>query len=262
MAIGGSFAIGLLFVVLFTWMNGSAFAAAPFPLFGMTAGFVLAGTAYGYLSAGETVLEPALAAALVAVPAYLIISALELRAFGLLREEGTFTYMMILAFLNGLVLTFIGAWAGELLQRTYAGEGQGSALQWRWIAGGTVLGFAVSLFLANVVIWTFGLFGSPIAVFGPGNVWVLLGALFLGLVATGYLCAFRSPGETTYEAGIAGLITVVMLVDVFVLVLGGESILTYDWMALALSVGLAGTFFGGYLGELTQAQVEGGRATA
>lgn len=47
-AIGGSFAIGLLFVVLFTWMNGNAFAAAPFPLFGMTAGFVLAGAGYGY----------------------------------------------------------------------------------------------------------------------------------------------------------------------------------------------------------------------
>lgn len=257
-AIAGSFAVGLLFVVLFTWMNGSAFAASPFPLFGMTAGFVLAGAAYGYISEGETVLEPALAAVLVALPAYFILRALELRAFGLLREEGTFTYMMVLAFLNGLVLTFIGAWAGELLQRTYAGPGGESALQWSWIAGGTVLGFAVSLFLANFVIWAFGLFASPIAAFGSGSVWVLLGVVFLGLVATGYLCAFRSPGETTYESGLAGLITLVLLIDVFVLVLGGESILTYEWMGLLLAVGLAGTFLGGYFGELTQARVEGG----
>lgn len=79
-----------------------------------------------------------------AVPDYLISSALELEAFGLLREEGTFTYMMPLAFLNGLVLSF-GAWTGELLQRTYAEEESGSALQWHWIAAGTILGFAASL---------------------------------------------------------------------------------------------------------------------
>lgn len=75
-AIASAFAVGLLFEALFTWMNGGAFAAAPFPLFGMTAGFVLAGAAYGYLGEGETVLEPALAAALVAVPAHIILRAL------------------------------------------------------------------------------------------------------------------------------------------------------------------------------------------
>jgi hypothetical protein len=256
-AIAGSFGVGLLFVVLFTWMNGNAFAASTFPLLAMTAGFVLAGAAYGYLSEGETVLEPALAAILVAVAAYFIIGALRLEAFGQLTDEGTFTYMMVLAFLNGLVLTFIGAWAGELLQRTYAGPGEESALQWSWIAAGTVLGFAVSLFLANFVIWLFGLFTSPIAALGATGVWVLLLVLFLGLVATGYLCAFRSPGDTTYEAGVAGLITLVLLIDVFVLVLGGASILTYGWMVLILAVGLVGTFLGGYLGELTQTQVEG-----
>lgn len=267
-AIIGSFLIGLVFVVLFTWMNGNAFAASTFPLLGMTAGFILAGAAYGYISEGETVLEPALAAVLVAVAAYFIISALGLEAFDLLVEEGAFTYMMVISFLNGLVLTFVGAWAGEVLQRTYAGAAAAGerdseipssgapALQWNWVMAGTVLGFAVSLFLANFVIWAFGLFTSPIAALNPGNVWVLLGVVFLGLVATGYLCAFRSPGDTSYEAGIAGLITIVLLVDVFVFALGGQSILGYGWMLLVFAIGLVGTFVGGYLGERRQAQVE------
>ena len=71
---------------------------------------------------------------------------------------------------------------------------------------GTVLGSAVSLFLATLVIWLFGLFGTPAAVVDAPYAWVMLFVVFLRLQATGHVCAFRSPGDTSYESAIAGLI--------------------------------------------------------
>jgi len=257
-AIVGSFLVGVVFVVLLTWMNGSAFAAATFPLLAMTSGFILAGVAYGYLSEGETVLEPALAAILVSVVSYFIISALDLRAFESLVNDGSYAYMMVIAFLNGLMLTFAGAWAGEKLERTYSGS-SAPAMEWGWIVAGAILGVAVSLFLANLVIWLFGLFGSPYAALEPGNAWVLLFVVFLGLQATGYVCAFQSPGDTSYEAAISGLITLILLIDVFVFTLQGEDfiILTYTRILLVLVVGLLASLVGGYVGERMQTEVEG-----
>ncbi len=268
MAILGSFAIGVVFVVLFTALTGNIFAQPIFPLLAMTSGFVLAGVGYGYLSEGETVMEPALAAILVAVVAYFIIDALNFEAFGGLMEEGTFTYMMVVSFLNGLILTFAGAWAGEMLQGTYTGS-EGSVLDWGWIMAGTILGFAVSLFLINLVIWLFGTLstgpGAAFAALEPGNVWVMLLVVFLGLEATGYVCAFRSPGDTSYEAAIAGIITLVLLIDVFVFALGGQSspsILGYGRMVLVLIIGLLASLVGGYIGERMQSRVEGSGSVA
>jgi hypothetical protein len=255
-AIFGSFAIGLVFVVLFTWLTGTIFGAPTFPLFAMTSGFILAGVAYGYLSEGETVLEPALASILVSVAAYFIIGAMNLQAFQSL-EPSAFTYLMVISFLNGIVLTFAGAWTGEKLERTYAGSGGGgSALEWGWMFAGVVLGLAASLFLTNFVIFLYSLSGDPYAALQPGSVWILLLVLFLGLEATGYVCAFRSPGDTSYEALIAGLITIVLLVDVFVFTLGGQDLLSYGRLGIVLLVGLIASVVGGYIGERMQAKVE------
>jgi hypothetical protein len=260
-AIIGSFVIGVVFVILFTALTGNIFVKPPFPLLAMVSGFILAGVGYGYLSEGETVMEPALAAILVSIVAYFSIKALNFKAFGGLVESGDFTYTMVIAFLNGLLLTFAGAWAGETLQRTYAGAGE-SVLDWGWIMTGAILGFAVSLFLTNLVIWLFGALGEgPGAAFAslnPGNVWVMLFVVFLGLEATGYVCAFRSPGDTTYEAAIAGLITLVLLIDVFVFTLQGGDfrILTYGRMILVLVIGLLASLVGGYIGERVQSRVE------
>jgi len=166
-------------------------------------------------------MEPALAAVLVAIAAYFIIDALGLKAFAPLVNDGDFTYVMVISFLNGLVLTFGGAWAGGTLQRTYAGSGE-PTLAWGWIMTGTIFGFAVSLFLVNAVIRLLGLVAGPFTALEPGNAWIMLFIVFLGLQATGYVCAFRSPGDTSYEAAIAGLITLVLLIDVFVFSLQGK----------------------------------------
>ena len=260
-AIIGSFLIGVVFVVLFTALTANFFAGPTFPLLAMISGFILAGVGYGYLSKGETVMEPVLAAILVSVAAYVIIKALGFKAFEDLVEAGNFTYNMVIAFLNGLMLTFAGAWAGETLQRTYAGSSE-SILDWGWIMTGTILGFAVSLFLTNFVIWLFGALGggsgTAFASLEPGDVWVMLFVVFLGLEATGYICAFRSPGDTTYEAAVAGLITLILLIDVFVFILQGEDlrILTYGRLILVLVIGLIASLVGGYIGERMQMRAE------
>ncbi|PSQ96811.1 MAG: hypothetical protein BRD55_05935 [Bacteroidetes bacterium SW_9_63_38] len=258
-AILGSFVVGVVFVVLLTWMNGNAFAAPTFPLLAMTSGFILAGVSYGYLSEGETVLEPMLSAVLVAIVSYLIITALNLQCFAGLMDEGTYTYMMVISFMNGVILTFAGAWAGEKLERTYAGS-EAAAMEWGWIVAGVILGFAVSLFLANFVVWLFGLFAGAYAALQPNNAWVMLFVVFLGLQATGYVCAFRSPGDTSYEAAVSGFITLVLLIDVFVFTLAGvagDPVLSYLRIVLVLFVGLLASLVGGYVGERMQIEVEG-----
>lgn len=281
-AVAGSFALGLVSVTVLPWMSGSvlepsegqALQAAAIPLLGLVAGFLLTGIGYGYLSTGETVLEPALAAALVSIPAYFILRALRFEAFAPLVEAGAFTYALVLTFLNGLVLTFLGAWVGELLQGTYTGSGEsskrgakgGSALAWRWIGAGTVLGLAVSLCLANLTVWLFGAVGPPIGALElqagePLNVGTMLvGAMllvvFLGLGATGYVCAFCSPGETRHAAAIAGVITAVLLIDALAFALGGRPLVSYVRIGQVLVVGLVGTFVGGALGERAQARRE------
>ncbi len=258
-AIFGSFVIGLPFVVILTWMNGDAFSSPVFPLLAMTSGFILTGVSYGYLSEGETVLEPMLSAILVAVTSYYVITALQLDSFqGVMFKDGyaDYQYLMVIAYMNGVVLTFAGAWAGEKLERTYAGT-NAPALEWGWIVAGVILGFAVSLLLANLVIWLFGVFSTPAAALEPENAWVLLFVVFLGLQATGYVCAFRSPGDTSYEAAISGLITLILLIDVFVFTLAGQSVLTYLRITLVLCVGLLASLVGGYVGERMQIQVEG-----
>jgi hypothetical protein len=258
-AVVGSFIIGVIFVVLFTWMNGNTFGTPVFPLLAMTSAFILSGAVYGYLSEGETVLEPAAAGVLVAIAGYAIITGLDLRCFANL-EFGEYTKLMVIAFLNGITLTFAGAWAGEKLERTYSTESEAETapLEWGWLTAGVLLGLAVSLFLANAAIWLMGLAVSPYAALEPGYAWVLLIVLFLGLEATGFVCAFRSPGDTSYEAAIAGYITVVFLIDVFVLTLGGQEILSLTRLAIVLFIGILASLVGGYIGERRQAAVETG----
>lgn len=254
-AIVGSFAVGLLFVVLLTWINGNAFGSPTFPLMAMMSAFVLSGVVYGYLSEGETVLEPAVAGVAVALSAFAIITALDLQCFSNLTFAA-YTQLMVIAFLNGIVLTFAGAWAGEKLERTYAGGTHTSPIEWGWLMAGVILGLAVSLLLTNVAIWIIGLAAGPYAALQPGYGWVMLLILFLGLQATGYLCAFRSPGITLTESGIAGFITIVFLMDVFLFTLGGTEILTLPRVFLVLAIGIVASLIGGYIGEVRQYEVE------
>jgi hypothetical protein len=60
---------------------------------------------------------------------------------------------------------------------------------------------------------------------------------------------------------VAGLITLVLLIDVFVFALGGQSILSYGRMVLVLIIGLIAPLVGGYFGERVQSRVEGAGLT-
>jgi len=99
---------------------------------------------------------------------------------------------------------------------------------------------------------------SAYAALEPSGAWSMLFVIFLGLQVTGYICAFRSPGDTSYESAIAGLITLVLLIDVFVFTLQGGDLrmLTYGRMILVLIIGLLASLVGGYIGERVQSRVE------
>lgn len=256
-ATGGAFLIGTIFVVLFTWINGNQLGSPTFPMLAMISGYILAGVTIGFLSEGETVLEPVLATILVGIVGSFVIDAMSLNSFRVARESGTFSLLMTLATMNGLVLAFAGAWAGEKLQRTYADAQGAQVLQWGWVTAGTVLGIAVSLLLAALEIRIVGVVtGEPFAAFSEGNIAALYVVLVLGLLATGYLCAFRSVGRTQVEAGVAGTITAVVLLDIFVVALAGLEFLSAGTLVISLLIGVASSLAGGFFGELSQSQAE------
>lgn len=256
-ATGGAFLIGTIFVVLFGWINGNL-AAPTFPLLAMTSAYILAGATIGFMSEGETVLEPVIATVLVALVSSFIIGAMGLDSFSAIQDEGSFSLLMTLVSINGLVLTFLGAWAGEQLQRTYApGSESTPAFEWPWVAAGTVLGVAVSLLLANLEIRIVGaIAGQPFAAFTSDYVATLFVVLVLGLLATGYFCAFRSPGRTQLEAGLAGMITAVILLDIFAVGLAGTEFLTPGLLIGCLLIGIGASLAGGFFGEVSQKRTE------
>jgi hypothetical protein len=253
-ATGGALVIGTLFVVLFTWITGDLFAAPAFPLMGMIAGFILAGVTTGYLSEGETVVEPVVASVLVGVASYFVLDGLELKCF---RNEDNFGFLMTLASMNGLALAFAGAWTGEKLQRTYEPVTEAEAsFEWGWVMAGTVVGVAVSMLLANLEIRLLSTEANPYAALDPASLPVMLVVLVLGLLVTGYICAFRSPGKTPVEASVAGVITVVILLDVFVVALSGGDLLSPTILILSLLLGVASSLAGGFFGEASQSRSE------
>jgi hypothetical protein len=189
-----------------------------------------------------------ISAVIVSAVSFFIIRALDLRAFsGLSASE--FELTMLIAFLNGIILSFAGAWTGEKLQRTYAYETDEAAMEWGWVLAGVVLGVAVSMILANLEIIIFGLYPT-----------YMFGVLFLGLLATGYLCAYRSPGLTMYEAVVAGVITVILLIDIYLFSLDAEfEYLTVQTTLLILAMGIVSSGIGGYFGERAQQRAAAAR---
>ena len=234
-AILGSAIVGSIIVIAFAAMTGGL-ATPLFPLLSMMSGFVFAGALYGYLSEGETVIEPLFAALITAIVSYFAIMVLQPRAFSV---EGV-NFALVIAYMNGMVLSLAGAWVGEKLQLTYhEGEGQ---FEWGWVFAGIMMGLAVSLLLAALVIVIAGLYQTYVLITLSG-----------GLLVTGFICAFRSPGDTMKEAAISGFITAVILLDVFVLALDSDgTFLTFGKVLLCLGLGTITSMLGGFVGERVQ----------
>lgn len=254
-AIIGSIVGGGVFVIAPTWLSSMSFSAAAVPLVGMVTGFLLSAIVTAYLSEDETVAEPYIGAIVTAVAAYLLFSNASLPGFAQAQADGQFEPLFILTVVNGLVATLAGAWTGEKLQRTYA-TSPPSAMAWGWIMAGSILGMGLVMFFIGPLVWLSGMFSGPDMVIAPSKVWLLIVALAIGTGVSGFLSAFRSPGDTAGETILSGLVATTLLFDLFYFGLGGSEIVSSMGLAAALGASLVASLVGGLFGEATQDRVE------
>ncbi|MFA6438198.1 MAG: hypothetical protein WCX28_02735 [Bacteriovoracaceae bacterium] len=205
-------------------------------------GFVVMGIIIGYKSEGYTLKEPAIGGIVTLVLTGSLLSS----SFGY-----SFTTMeMIGAPVIGLILGLIGGWVGEQIQITpeelvkELEQDKKGGLQWGWIVAGTVIAFILNAF--------FVIGGFALLKFGVGGIIMALGASFL---FAGLLVGYFSPGVTIMEAGLAGVLSVVLnavFLYAFSLLMADESFYVLE----GLAVGFVLSLIGGWLGEKLQAFME------
>ena len=237
--------IGFLLVLGLTFYTGSNFASPLLPFMAILAGFIVTGLLVGFMSKGETISEPGIASVGVGLLSYFIIPAFNFHCFVLLPAE-TVSTNLLLVMLNGIILTFMGAWAGEKLQGTYENDKKSeSTTEWAYIIAGSVLGITLSMLLANLIV----------IIAGAASVYLFFALLF-GLGLTGFVIGLRSPGVTIREATIAGIVTIIFNLDIFKITLDPDTFfLDKQVIILSLAVGIAISFLGGYFGEKVQGNV-------
>ncbi len=212
------------------------------PTFMSLLGFVVMGIIVGFKSEGYTIKEPAIGGFVTLLLVGLILSF----GFGV-----SFTTMeFIAAPVIGLILGLVGGWVGEQIQITpeelvkeLEADKKGG-LQWGWILAGTVIAFIFNAF--------FVVGGFALLKFGMAGLLISLGASFL---FAGLLVGYFSPGVTIMEAGIAGVLSVVMNA----IFLYTFSLLMLNEMVVVLEMIVGGfvlSLIGGWLGEKLQAFME------
>ena len=180
--------IGLVIICGFAFITGAKFATALFPEMALLAGFIITGFIVGYSSKGVTIIEPGIGAVIVSVLTYFLIP-----LFGIETFKHIWLTDWILLYLNGFVLSFVGAWLGELLQHGDITEHlEGDAIHWNWVIAGTITGITVSIFIVNLLT----------IMFGPNPAEFLV-PYFLSLLIAGLVIGWKSPGVTIREAGIS-----------------------------------------------------------
>ncbi len=237
--------LGTVIVLAVTFLIGSQLGSPVLPFMAMFSGFILTGIIAGWLSKGETILEPGLASALVAIVSYVVVGSWDLNCFKLLPPQAFHTNMILVS-LNGIILTFAGAWAGEKFQGTLENSdgSKNSGIDWSWVLCGTVFGVAVSLLLSTIIVIIFGAYVEYLTV-----------AFVIGIFFTGFTVGFRSPGVTMKEAAFAGFFALVAAFDIFKITLDPDStMLTPGFLIVGFILALIVAFGGGFAGEKFQAQ--------
>ncbi len=212
------------------------------PTFMSLLGFVVMGIIIGYKSEGYTLKEPGIGGFIT----LLLVG--NILAFGF---DYNFTMTeKIVAPVLGLILGLIGGWVGEQIQITpeelvkELEDDKKGKLQWGWILAGTVIAFIFNAF--------FVIGGFALLKFGMGGIIMALGASFL---FAGLLVGYFSPGVTIMEAGIAGVLSVVLnavFLYSFSLLMMDESVYVLE----GLAVGFVLSLVGGWLGEKLQSWME------
>ncbi|NUN10545.1 MAG: hypothetical protein HUU54_15325 [Ignavibacteriaceae bacterium] len=238
--------VGILLVLLMAWLTGNDFGTPVFPFMAILSAYIISGMVIGLISKGETIAEPGVASILTGIVTFFVINAMGLHGLSKLTGE-TLNVNMLLLTLNGIIMTFGGAWAGEKLQGTFESQAKGEKLiEWGWILAGTIIGVTVSLLLSTLIIKFFSAYLTPLYL-----------SLAIGIFVTGWIVGLRSPGVTIKEAAIAGILTAVINLDIFKFTLDPDTTaLTTLSVIGTLLLGLIAALIGGVAGEKMQAEKE------
>ncbi|HOJ19538.1 MAG: hypothetical protein GX452_13715 [Ignavibacteriales bacterium] len=235
--------IGIVLVLFMAWLTGDDFGAPVFPFMAVLSAYIISGIVIGFTSKGETIVEPGVASIITGVVTYFIITAMNLSCFKLLAGD-VFAVNMLLLTLNGIILAFAGAWTGEKFQLTFENKVESkNVVEWGWIIAGTIIGVTASIFLAGLIIKAFTATLTPFFI-----------VLAVGILLTGLVVGWRSPGVTIKESAIAGILTAVIILDIFKFTLDPDTTsLTSGSILLSVVIGLIAALIGGVIGEKIQA---------
>lgn len=248
-ALFASIIVGSIITLTQIIFSGTIIDSPEIPFVSALIGFLITGIVVGLMSEGETIIEPGLASIVVGVISYFVLISVELNCFKELQGE-VLTTNLILLFVNGVLLTFIGAWTGEKLQGTLDSEEPTSSdapiIEWDWILVGTIVGITICIVIANLILISAGL-----------KISYLIIAIVIGIFFAGFYVGFRSPGVTTKEGAMAGLFTAVLSFDIFKIAFDSTTKILTPWILIIGVVGgLIITYIGGLVGEKVQSIVE------
>ncbi len=221
---------GSLLTLLMAYASGSSFAALPFPIMAVLAGFLITGILEGLVSRDVNLLEPTISAIVVSVVLYFALPALQLRGF-----QDMTTTLLVVILMNGIVLAALGAWAGEKLHGTIEYGVREEPVEWGWALCGIILGVTATMFTSSTLVIFLGF-----------KLMEHFVAYLIGLALTGFIIGLRSRGIIFEEAGIAGFTTVVINVDIVCIALG---MLELPIILSGLAIGIVTTYLGGWIGE-------------
>jgi hypothetical protein len=228
---------GIVVVIFFSWASGSKFETALFPVLAMLSGFIVTGFLIGIISKGVTIIEPGLGSIIVAGVTFFVIPQMQIQGF----MEITYDSDWIIILMNGVILTFIGAWLGEKFQNSENLDEDQEIVEWSWIVAGTIFGVSLSIIIAIVINLIIG--NDPIYFIIP---------FFIALVVSGYMVGYRSPGVTIKEAGISGFLIITFIFTIVRLTLVSNIEIVYVIGGIIL--GYIVSTGGGWLGEKMQAR--------
>lgn len=233
--------IGLVLNLIFLLLVGNKYEDFLLPSLGMMSIFMITGAIVGIKSQDITILEPGLGSIFVSIIIFIVIPILDLSAFDTLAESD---WMIIM--LNNIILTFIGAWLGEVLFAGLNGQelhnieitNSNKHISWNWVLAGTVLGIILSMIVVNV----FGLILNM-------NFYFLISIICITFIMIGIIIGRLSPGVTIIESGIAGFLVMIIDINLF---RATHDVIPIEFIIGALSGAFVMTYLGGYVGEKLQ----------
>jgi|GEM_PF-1482829 len=233
--------IGLVLNVIFLLLVGNKYDNFLLPSLGMMSLFMITGALVGIKSQDITILEPGLGSIFVSIIIFILIPILDLSSFDALVESDWMIIMM-----NNIILTFVGAWLGEVLFAGFNGQelhsieitNSNKHISWNWVLAGTVLGIILSMIVVNI----FGLILNM-------NFYILISIICITFVLIGVIIGRLSPGVTITESGIAGFLVMIVDINLF---RATHDVIPIEFIIGSLLGAFVMTYLGGYFGEKLQ----------